>query len=125
LNYTYLGNVPGNTLEHTYGSECGKLVVERLSFDTTGWDMDEQNRCKSCGNEIPIVGHLSKSIDEERFLPIIKEESHFPEEVASPEGFEQHCPSKLQSNEFQFLKDGVKILKQGCRSKNVLSFNEG
>jgi hypothetical protein len=33
--------------------------------------MDNQNRCKYCGNEIPIVGHLSKSVNEERFIPII------------------------------------------------------
>ena len=71
LNYVYLGNVPGHPLEHTYCPECGKVVVERLGFDITGWHMDDQNRCKHCGNEIPIVGHLSKSINEERFIPII------------------------------------------------------
>jgi pyruvate formate lyase activating enzyme len=71
LNYAYLGNVPGHPLEHTYCPECGKVVVERLGFDITGWHMDDQNRCKYCGNEIAIVGHLSKSINEERFIPII------------------------------------------------------
>jgi pyruvate formate lyase activating enzyme len=71
LNYVYLGNVPGHPLEHTYCSGCGKMVVERFGFDITGWHMDDQNRCKYCGNEIPIVGRLSKSINEERFIPII------------------------------------------------------
>jgi len=45
--------------------------MERLGFDITGWHMDEQNRCKYCGNEILTVGQLSKSINEERFIPII------------------------------------------------------
>jgi len=71
LNYVYLGNVPGHTLEHTHCPECGKVVVERLGFDITGWHMDDQNRCKHCVKEIPIVGRLSKSINEERFIPII------------------------------------------------------
>ena len=71
LKYVYLGNVPGHPLEHTYCPECGKVVVERFGFDITGWHMDEQNRCSYCGNEIPIVGHLSNSIDEDRFLPVI------------------------------------------------------
>lgn len=44
-------------------------VVERLGFDITGWHMDNQNRCKYCGNEIPIVGDLSKSINEDDSYP--------------------------------------------------------
>ncbi len=71
LNYVYLGNVPGHPLENTYCPECSKVVVERSGFDITGWHLDDQNRCKYCGNEIPIVGQLSKSINEERFIPII------------------------------------------------------
>jgi pyruvate formate lyase activating enzyme len=71
LNYVYLGNVPGHPLEHTYCAGCGKVVVERIGFDITGWHLDDQNRCKYCGNEIPIVGQLSKTVNEERFMPVI------------------------------------------------------
>jgi pyruvate formate lyase activating enzyme len=71
LNYAYIGNVPGHPLEHTYCPECRKVVVERLGFDITGWNLDERNSCKYCGNEIAIVGRLSESINEERFVPII------------------------------------------------------
>ncbi len=71
LNYVYLGNVPGHPLEHTYCPECGRMVVERLGFDITGWHLDKENGCLHCGNEIPRVGHLSKSINEEHFIPII------------------------------------------------------
>jgi len=71
LNYVYLGNVPGHPLEHTYCPECGHVVVERLGFDISGWHLNDQNRCVYCGNEIPIVGRLSKSVNEERFMPVI------------------------------------------------------
>jgi pyruvate formate lyase activating enzyme len=71
LNYVYLGNVPGHPLEHTYCPECGHVVVERLGFDISSWNLDDENRCNYCGNEIPIVGRLSKSVNEERFMPVI------------------------------------------------------
>jgi len=45
--------------------------VERMGFDITGWSLDARNCCKSCGNEIPIVGKLSASVNEERFVPVI------------------------------------------------------
>jgi pyruvate formate lyase activating enzyme len=71
LNYVYLGNVPGHPLEHTYCSECKKIVVKRMGFDIIGWNLDEQNRCKYCGNEVPIVGRLNSAVNEERFMPIV------------------------------------------------------
>jgi len=71
LNYVYIGNVPGHPLEHTYCAGCGKVVVERMGFDITGWYLNDQNQCKYCGNEIPIFGNLSKSVNEERFMPIM------------------------------------------------------
>ncbi|MDA4111598.1 MAG: AmmeMemoRadiSam system radical SAM enzyme, partial [Thaumarchaeota archaeon] len=54
LEYVYLGNVPGHDLEHTYCHGCGKIVVRRYGFDITGWNMDENNKCNSCGAQIPI-----------------------------------------------------------------------
>ena len=71
LNYVYIGNVPGHPLEHTYCSECGKVVVERMGFDIAGWNMDDENKCKYCGNEIPILGRLSKAINDERLMPVL------------------------------------------------------
>jgi pyruvate formate lyase activating enzyme len=71
LNYVYVGNIPGHPLEHTYCDACGKVVVERMGFDITGWHLDDQNRCKYCGNEVPILGNLSKAVNEERFVPVM------------------------------------------------------
>jgi pyruvate formate lyase activating enzyme len=70
LNYVYIGNVPGHPLEHTYCPECGHVVVERIGFDIEGWHLDDYNRCKYCGNEIAIVGKLSKSANEQRFIAV-------------------------------------------------------
>ena len=69
LNYVYMGNVPGHPLEHTDCPECGKVFVERLSFDITGWHMNEKNGGKHCGNEISHVDHSSKSINGDAPFP--------------------------------------------------------
>lgn len=70
LNYVYIGNVPGHPLEHTYCSQCGNVVVQRNGYDITGWHLNEKNQCKHCGNQIPIIGQLSRSVNEERFMPV-------------------------------------------------------
>ena len=67
LKYVYLGNVPGHPWEHTYCSECNKIVVERFGFDIQGWNMDKDNKCKFCGNQIPIVGPLHENYKQNRF----------------------------------------------------------
>ncbi|MFQ5761545.1 MAG: AmmeMemoRadiSam system radical SAM enzyme [Candidatus Bathyarchaeia archaeon] len=71
LQYVYLGNIPGHPLEHTYCPECGKIVVRRAGFDITGWHMDENNCCKHCGHPISIKGRLSRSVIDNRFVPVI------------------------------------------------------
>jgi len=67
LKYVYLGNVPGHPWEHTYCSECNKIVVKRYGFDIQGWNMDKNNKCNFCGNQIPITGPLNKNYKQNRF----------------------------------------------------------
>ncbi|HXV39039.1 MAG TPA: AmmeMemoRadiSam system radical SAM enzyme [Nitrosopumilaceae archaeon] len=67
LTYVYLGNVPGHPLEHTYCSQCNNIVVKRYGYDIQGWNMDENNNCKFCGNKIPIIGKLPKDYKQSRF----------------------------------------------------------
>jgi len=71
LRYVYVGNVPGHPWEHTYCPECKTIAVARYGFDIIGWNLDEENRCKNCGYQLPIVGQLSSAINEDRFLPVI------------------------------------------------------
>ena len=56
LKYVYVGNVPGHPYENTYCHSCGEEVVRRYVFDVVGWGLDPQNRCKRCGEKIPIRG---------------------------------------------------------------------
>ena len=67
LKYVYLGNVPGHPWEHTYCSECNNIVVKRNGFDILGWNMDKENKCNFCGNQIPIIGPLNKNYKQNRF----------------------------------------------------------
>jgi pyruvate formate lyase activating enzyme len=61
LRYVYLGNVWGHPLEHTYCPECGARAVERFGFTIQKWNLDSDNRCRACGNRIPIVGSLASN----------------------------------------------------------------
>lgn len=56
LRYAYVGNVPGHELEHTYCHECGNIAVGRFGFQICAWNLDDQNRCVSCGTPVPITG---------------------------------------------------------------------
>jgi pyruvate formate lyase activating enzyme len=70
LNYVYVGNVPGHSLEHTYCPACKKVVVQRFGTEVTGWNLVKNNRCAFCSEKIAIQGGLSNSVREERFLPV-------------------------------------------------------
>ena len=63
----HYGNVPGHPLEHTYCSQCNNIVVKRYGFDIQGWNMNENNNCKFCGNKIPITGKLAENYKRNRF----------------------------------------------------------
>ena len=68
LEYAYLGNVPGHPLEHTICPRCGATAIERFGFDIRAWNLDENNRCLSCKNQLPIVGGLSRNYKSNRFV---------------------------------------------------------
>ncbi len=71
LKYAYVGNVPGHPLEHTYCPGCGGVAVKRYGFDIQEWNLDEKNRCKSCGESIPIIGGLSPDHTRRKRLRVI------------------------------------------------------
>ena len=71
LKYVYIGNVPGHPYEHTYCSECNKIAVRRFNFDILEWNLDDENRCRFCGNKIPIVGKLDPNYKQKRFEFVI------------------------------------------------------
>jgi pyruvate formate lyase activating enzyme len=71
LNYVYIGNVPGHPAESTYCPGCGEVLVGRYGYEITAYNLDKHNRCAKCGHGTPIVGPLSKSFDEERFVSVI------------------------------------------------------
>ena len=56
LHYAYIANSPGHKRENTYCPKCGKTVIARFGYEITNWDLDKQNRCKTCGYRIPIAG---------------------------------------------------------------------
>lgn len=71
LNYVYIGNVPGHPKENTYCPGCGRVLIKRYSYDILEYNLDKHNRCKFCGHQTPIIGPLSKSARDDRFIPVI------------------------------------------------------
>ena len=71
LNYVYIGNVPGHPDESTYCPGCHKVLIKRFGYEVLAYNLDDRNRCKFCGYATPIVGPLSKSHAEERFVSVI------------------------------------------------------
>jgi pyruvate formate lyase activating enzyme len=71
LNYVYIGNVPGHSAESTYCPGCGKVLIGRYGYWILEYNLDERSRCNSCGYKTPIVGPLSPSYKENRFVSVI------------------------------------------------------
>ena len=71
LRYVYIGNVPGHPAESTYCPGCGKVLVKRHGYYILKYDLDRKNRCNSCGYKTPVVGPLSRSAGEDRFIPVM------------------------------------------------------
>lgn len=66
VRYVYVGNVPFIEYENTFCPRCGKAVIEREGYEIVGWHLTDENRCKYCGEAIPIIG--KREIHRRRFL---------------------------------------------------------
>lgn len=51
LNYVYTGNIPGKEGESTFCPSCKNLVIERIGFSVTKFNL-EKGSCKFCKKEI-------------------------------------------------------------------------
>ena len=71
LRYVYIGNVPGHPDESTYCPGCGKVLIKRYGYEILEYNLDPENRCNGCGYKTPIVGPLSKSFAEDRFVSVL------------------------------------------------------
>jgi len=56
LKYVYVGNLPGHKGENTYCPSCKRVVIARIGFMITGWNLTDDMRCKFCGEKIDIRG---------------------------------------------------------------------
>jgi pyruvate formate lyase activating enzyme len=55
LKYVYIGNVSGHAGEHTYCPKCNKVLIERHGFSLGAFNLDVNNRCVFCGEQLAIV----------------------------------------------------------------------
>lgn len=54
LNFVYVGNLPGHPGNNTYCPNCGKLIIERLGYNTKKKKFKD-GKCGYCGMRIPGV----------------------------------------------------------------------
>ena len=71
LRYVYIGNVPGHPDESTYCPGCKGVLIKRYGYDILEYNIDSRNRCRFCGYLTPIVGPLSASYKDERFMSVM------------------------------------------------------
>ena len=71
LNYVYVGNVPGHPDESTYCPGCKAVLVKRYGYEILEYNLDGENRCRRCGYQTPVVGPLSRSYADNRFVSVI------------------------------------------------------
>ena len=71
LHYVYIGNVPGHPDESTYCPGCGRVLIGRYGYEILEYNLDIHNDCRFCGYHTPIVGPLSSSYKEDRFMSVI------------------------------------------------------
>ncbi len=71
LEYVYIGNVPGHPDESTYCPGCKRVLIGRYGYEIREYNLDRNDRCRFCGYQTPIVGPLSKSHADDRFISVI------------------------------------------------------
>ena len=54
MEYVYVGNVAGHSMQSTYCPECGTIVVERDMMSSVIRNLDSNGNCSSCGHHIGI-----------------------------------------------------------------------
>ncbi len=54
LNYVYLGNVHGKEVD-TRCPKCGAIAIRRVDFSVLSCNLDG-DKCKNCGEALPIIG---------------------------------------------------------------------
>jgi len=54
IYYPYIGNIPGHPFENTYCPYCGTLLIERVGYRITRWEIKGKN-CPHCKREIHLT----------------------------------------------------------------------
>jgi len=54
IYYPYIGNIPGHPFENTYCPYCGTLLIERVGYRITRWEIKGKN-CPHCKKEVHLT----------------------------------------------------------------------
>jgi pyruvate formate lyase activating enzyme len=54
LKYVYIGNVLGHSGEHTYCKTCQKLLIERVGYEITKFNVTDEGKCRFCSADVNL-----------------------------------------------------------------------
>jgi len=54
IHFCYVGNVPGHPGEHTYCPQCGKILIKRVGYTISEYNLHD-DQCKNCNSKIPGI----------------------------------------------------------------------
>ena len=58
IKFVYIGNVGVPEFEYTKCPACGKILIARLGYRVSYYNLDEENKCPRCGEKIPLRGRF-------------------------------------------------------------------
>ncbi len=61
LYYVFLGNMGSEKGSNTYCHSCGELLIKRTGYNTKNVHLDEDQKCKNCGEKAFIQGKFLQS----------------------------------------------------------------
>ncbi|MGA9533170.1 MAG: AmmeMemoRadiSam system radical SAM enzyme [Anaerolineales bacterium] len=53
MHYVYTGNILDEEGSSTYCPDCGQVVIGRIGYQITAWNLDVTGACSNCGAQIP------------------------------------------------------------------------
>ncbi len=70
LRYVYTGNIRDSVGQNTYCHECGELLIGRMGYNLTVWNMVPIGKCPNCGTRCAGVFEERPGNWGARFLPV-------------------------------------------------------
>ncbi len=70
LRYVYTGNIVDSEGQNTYCHNCGELLIGRMGYELTAWNLVNKGHCRNCGKRCAGVFEEKPGNWGARYLPV-------------------------------------------------------